>query len=685
MRTRTTPLVAIAAAAGLLLAGSGAGAVSSVPGAGDRWAPDSQNRPTVLSGTSGRVSFRPVGRSFPNPKLPARRKAAPSNDAFGRLGNEDFAAYGTGTVLHSDPELTEGGGVTVDMAMADAVYASQQLSAFTDELGRPIVTGFSGLTGQAHARAVNLDPPDAVGIDVDMGRPADSKAPPTGRPDRHETSTNLEPVLKTDLLRAEAAARAVSTGCVIGDDLARAASSADDTEVADVDFDPDSKKPLASLSADEPGRAVSTTRARTYLEPIPDRPGRFAAVSELRQTIAPVTFGLPGADQKFTLEIGGEWVMRAMTDGTSGEVTFRPEKDGEEERPALRLLQDDELVAVGMGDLGDRTGIFIDGAPVGDIRIGGEARAIFGHHGSKPTATGTRVSAAADMVVVRLFEPAAELRIGHMEVGLAVPAGGVTCPGIGLTKISDPATIRPGDSFSWKLEVHNPNDCLLDKVRVTDSPTASRGVEWAALTSIPRATRSPNGDLIFDNIGAIATGETRSLELNARVEPGSDLGTITNRASAVGECGDAVLVGGAETTTNVGMAIVPTLPRPPAGVPSNDAPSRRDSADSSGSEEQSAFGPPAFGPSQAPPGSNSRSASATRTSSASASRSSTAKRPATSVGSQRKNSLTERPALASGAAPLARSGADTTPPIALGLGLLGLGRVFRLAKARRRA
>ncbi|HKY76975.1 MAG TPA: hypothetical protein VJS45_12595 [Acidimicrobiia bacterium] len=609
-----------------------------------------------------------------------KRKTAPSNDAFGLLGSEAFAAYGTGTVLHSDPELSEGGDVTVDLAMADAVYAAQQLPAFTDELGRPIVTGFSGLTGQAHARAVNLDPPDAVGIDVDMGRPADSKAPPTGDPVRRETNTDLEPAVKADLLRAEAAARAVSSGCVIGDDLARAAASADDTDVGDMDFDPESKKPLASLSADEPGRAVSTTKSRTYLEPIPDRPGRFAAITELRQTIAPVTLGLPGVDEKFTLEVGGEWVMRASTDGTTGSVTSRPENSDYEERPAIRLLQDDELIAVGMGDLGDRTGIFIDGAPVGEIRIGGEPRAIFGRHGSKATETGTRVSAAGDMAVVRLFETAAELRIGHMEVGLAVPVGGVKCPGIGLTKISDPATIRPGDSFSWKLEVHNPNDCVLDKVRVTDSPTASRGVEWTAVTSIPRATRSPNGDLVFENIGALATGETRSLELNARVEPGSELGTITNRASAVGECGEAFLAGGAETTTNVGMAIVPALPRPPAGVPAGDGPSRRDSAGEAGSGE-SAYGPPTSGASSTPSGSNSRSASATRTSSATAIRSGSAARSGTSIG---QGSQSAAAATASGA-PLARSGADTVPHMALGLALLGLGRAVRLARVRRSA
>jgi hypothetical protein len=675
MRTRTTPIIALAATASLLLGGTAALAISSDPKDEPRPGSKSGAAAAPAEVRSGRVSFRPVtGKGFPEPKIPVKKRVAPVNDAFARLGADAFAAYGTGTVLHSDPELSERAGVTVDLSVADAVYSAQALSPFTDELGRPIVSGLPALSGQAHARAVTLDPPDAAGIDVDLGGPADSKAPPTSRPVVRETTTNLEPVVKADLLRAEAAARAVSTGCVIGDDLARAAASADDTEVGDVDLDPESTKPLLSLSADDPGRAVSTTKSRSYLEPIPGRPGRFAAVSELRQTIAPVTFGLPGVDEKFTLEVGGEWVMRAVADGTKGEVALRPENSEDHERPAIRLFQGEELIAVGLGDV-DRTGIFIDGDPVGDIRIGGEARAIFGGADSKPAQTATRVAAAADMVVVRLFEVGAELRIGHMEVGLAVPAGGVKCPGIGLTKASDPAAVRPGDPFAWNLEVFNPNDCVLDQVKVVDTPTASQGVDWKAVTSVPRATRAPNGDLVFDNIGALASGERRLLQLNAQIEPGSELGAITNRASAVGVCGEAPLAGTAETTTYVGMTVVPAVPRPPAGVPAGERPTRRESAGTTNPGESAAA--PA-----GPSGSATRSASASSAGSRTATRSASAARAATAVDGQRLNAqANQAPA---GAAPLARTGGETAPYVALALGLLGMGRVFRLATVRRR-
>ena len=617
------------------------------------------------------MSVRPVGRRFPDPKFPAAKKGPASNDAFGRLGGPAFAAYGSGTVLHSDPELSGTDiAVTIDMAMADAVYSDKDLSGFADELGRPIVERLPASSGQAHGHAITVDPPEALGEDVDLGEPADSKAPPIARPVTRETKADLT-VVKADLFRAEAAARAVSTGCVIGNDLSRAAASADDTDVGGSG----STKPLLSLGAEGPERAVSESKSRTYLVPITGAPGRFRAVSEVRQTIAPVTFGLPGSDEQFTIEVAGEWVMRASSDGSKGTVWFGGENTSDGDRPALRLIRGGKAIdEVGLRELGDRAGIFIDGDPVGDIRIGGEPRAILGRPDSRPTQTPTLVSAAADVVVVRLFESQAELRVGHMEVGLAVPPGGVPCPGISVTKTSDPETVRPGDAFSWNLEVSNLNDCVLDKVKVIDSPSASRDVDWKALTSVPRATQSPNGDLVFENIGPIATGETRVLKINAQVEPGSSLGTITNRAAAAGVCGDANLGGGAETVTKVGMITVPGVPRPSAGVAASDRP-RRDDAAQSPEEPKPSSGPAIASTSARRDAAELRSASAAR--SASSTRSATA-----ATGAQTAAGTAARGT--SVAAPLARSGAEAGPSVLLALGLLAVGRLFRMGRVRRR-
>src|SRR5581483_3057638 len=180
--------------------------------------------------------------------------------------------------------------------------------------------------------------------------------------------------------------------------------------------------------------------------------------------------------------------------------------------------------------------------------------------GSPPTVTGTRVSAAADAVVVRLFEPHAELHVGHMEVGLAVPPGGVACPGIQMTKTSDPASVRPGDPFAWNIEVSNPNDCDLDKVQVVDTPSPTAGVVWNPVSSLPRATQSPDGSLVFDAFGPLSNGQTMTLKLNAAVNAMSAPGTITNRAMATGICADAPMRWDAETKTTIGTGLGPGVP-----------------------------------------------------------------------------------------------------------------------------
>ncbi|HVW31538.1 MAG TPA: hypothetical protein VHL53_03265 [Acidimicrobiia bacterium] len=605
----------------------------------------------------GRVSFRPVSaRNFPDPVFAVDGPASTSNDAFGRLDPGAFAAYGTGTVLHSDPALNGTDvAATLDLAASDAVYTTRDVPAFSDELQRPVISGLKAGNGLAHARAAQVDPPDALG-DVDTGEPADSSAPPTGDPVVRESQADLTPLTRADALRSEASARAVPTGCVIGREIARGAASADQTDIADTDPSPNSTKPLLSLSADTPPRAVSQSTSIVHLTPIPGRPGRFGAVAETRQTIAPVTFGLPGSNDKYTIEVGGEWVLRAAADGTQGVASLQAEKSDNQDRPVLRLINGKEvLTEADLPRLGDRTGIFLDGQPIGDIRIGGEARALNGPPESTPVESGVRVAAAADVVVVRLFEPQAELRIGHMEVALAVPAGGIPCPGIAMTKTANPASVAPGQTFKWNIEVANPNDCLLEGVKVTDTPVSSAGVDWKALASLPRARRSLiGGRLDFDTLAPLDTGQRNALEIDAEVEPDSAPGTISNRAVAVGTCGDTPMAGAAETTTTVAAGPAPTLPGPNLGLgrqaeePAGRSGSSHDT--DTAAAETVAIGAPS---------------SATRSGFAAA------PRPAPTAGA--------RPA----AGPLPRSGAPLGPLAGQALGLVGVGLLARRSGRRR--
>jgi hypothetical protein len=512
--------------------------------------------------------------------VPAATKAPLSNEAFGHLPPDGFAAYATGTVYHTDAELSldEDNPAEIDLATSDAAYAAQTLNAFSDELGRPSIPKLDAGSGFGRGRAVQVTPPEALGGNVDLSilDPAEAKAPPSRAPVTKETQTDASPLLKADSFKAEASARAVPTGCVIGNDLARGSGTANDTDVADTQPDDESTDPILSVSADEPPppRAVSQSLSRATLFPLKDRPGRFGVMAETSQTIAPITFALPGAEEKITIEVGGVWALRARADGTNGSLSFGPEP-GSGDQPMLRLIEGDEAIdEVTLQELGGKTGIYVDGEPVGEIRIGGEARAIGGKPASKPTQTPTRVAAAVDIVAMRLFDPPAELRVGHMEIAVAVPPGGVACPGIGMKKEAQPASVRPGDKFTWTIALTNPNDCALDKVKVVDATTAGPGVVWRVLTTLPKSTLGKDGSLTFDGVGPIRTGETKTLQIQGEVDGKSVPGTITNNASAAGSCGGAPMSGATEASLAVGVAPTSALAPAPTPPPADIRPGR---------------------------------------------------------------------------------------------------------------
>jgi hypothetical protein len=577
MRARNGHLAPIAAVAALLAGGSAASAIPVAPVA-------SVADPIASAGGSvaspadlpGVELVRHTLLGDLDLGLPAAKKAAPlSNEAFGQLPPDGFAAYATGTVYHTDAELSldEDNPAEIDLATSDAAYAAHALAAFSDELGRPIIPKLDSGSGFGRGRAVQVTPPEALGGDVDLSilDAAEAKAPPSRAPVTKETQTDASPLLKADSFKAEASARAVPTGCVIGNDLARGSGTANDTDVADTQPDDESSDPILSVSAEEPPppRAVSQSLSRATLFPLKDRPGRFGVMAETSQTIAPVTFALPGADEKITVEVGGVWALRARADGTSGSLSFGPEP-GSGDQPMLRVIEGDEAIdEVTLQELGGKTGIFVNGEPVGEIRIGGEARAIGGKPASKPTETPTRVAAAVDIAAMRLFDPPAELRVGHMEIAVAVPPGGVACPGIGMKKEAQPASVRPGDKFTWTIALTNLNDCALDKVKVVDSTTANPGVVWRVLTTLPKSSLGKDGSLTFDGVGPIRTGETKTLQIQGEVDGKSVPGTITNKASAAGGCGGAPMSGGTEASLAVGVAPTSGLapaPTPPADV-----------------------------------------------------------------------------------------------------------------------
>lgn len=573
MSSRIRQLSVLASLAALTIGGSAAAALPSPP------APAS-----AASQPSGSEGWLP-GLGYLRGLVPGPSPAAAPADAPKRirptaagLPAGAFAGYATATVFHTDPELARDNdgdnfNAEYDLGLSDAAHTSVPLPSVTDELGRQVIPALDAGHSFGQGRGVKLP---AFLEEVDLGadlEPALAQAPPSTTPVRKSARADLE-FVRADTFEAEALARAIPTGCVLGDDLARGLGAANQTGVdLDGDFD-DERKPLLSVSVEEPPppRAVSQSLSRVALSPKPVAPGRFGGIAESRLTVAPITFGIPGATRKddilFTLELAGEFVLRGAADGQNGNYFFGPE-GADDARPIARLFQNGK--EVGGAGFGDIVPIKVGDETIGEIRIGDDPHAIGGDSAAPPIVTGTRVAAVADVAVVRFFAIGAQQRIGHIEVDLTVPAGGVPCPGIAMEKRSEPASVTPGSPFTYTIDVSNPNDCVLSSVKVRDTVTAEPGVNWKVLTTLPRSTIGREGTLIFD-LDSLRPAEHKTIRINAEAGADSKPGALSNEATATGECSAVPLAGAATAVTTIRAGLTPAGPsvgpvNPPPSFP----------------------------------------------------------------------------------------------------------------------
>jgi hypothetical protein len=657
-------LVAATAFLGLAFAGSAASAVPvPIPGH-DARSEGPQLRERL------RTQFE---RSFGGLNPPDLRSATPkapgtaaigSADPFPGLASGQFAAYASATVNHTAARLV---GKEVDhdanIAASHAAHSQAAAPRWDSETGRAAFPDLAA--GSSIGRALAAEFSESGAAEEDSVLPLDpveAKAPPSSAPVTDGTDIDVPPLLKSRTLRADASARALNGGCVLGNDLALGRANADAKALVDTKGDAKNPAPLLSLAADDPRRGVAQSLARTRLVPLPGQANRFGLLAETRQTVAPVTF-FEGEANEMTIEVAGEWILRAVADGAKGFVTLDVERDQDDDRPLLRIISRSgggkEVQTV--GDLDEFHALNAGGLTLSNgvtVVLGESIRGLRGDTGSESVATGTRAAGALDIFRLQTSDDPADAiaRVGHMEAAVAVPTGGATCPGVGITKRSTTPTVDAGGRFSWLLDISNPNDCVLDKVKVLDTIQSSRGLDYRVTATSPPG-RVDGDTITFDQLGPLHTGATRNLRIDVEVDPNTAAGRFTNQAVATGLCGSVPVSGAAEEETEVDPpSLLDVVGRAGANEPAVRVPAGRSAAGVPGPARSP--GDVIVRPVPGPSPSDSDSAHGdTRTSSSSASRG------APGESSRR-----------AGAA-LARTGGATSG--LLGMALCGIGLAFR--------
>jgi hypothetical protein len=284
-------------------------------------------------------------------------------------------------------------------------------------------------------------------------------------------------------------------------------------------------------------------------------------MAETRQTLAPVVLfqGIPGAE--LTIELLGEWTLRAVATGIANGayVQYQPATAGA--TPVLKISNTLPVV----GDVVDSVLITLNqllgqtplpGVLNGDLLGLGLVDLALN---PAPTVTespdGTSAKASVDVVKVRLLPGAtgilgqltnsvvpnlelADVRIGHMEVETKVPAGGVICPGLDVTKstVDNVEVVNAGSEFGYNVNLRNPYDCELTANRLGDQMSVESGMKFTIRGADPPGAQIGANTVTYADVGTIAPKGTRDVRIQVAVAADSAGGFFTNTAKAISNC-----------------------------------------------------------------------------------------------------------------------------------------------------
>lgn len=494
-----------------------------------------------------------------------------STQAVAQTASGSFSGHATSVMVHADAVRTEGSRLAdVEVSFSGASIDSDGYSkAVRNEVGRTVspAAGDKRSAARGAALEVGLNVADDADNQVIIAGKAETAAPGAEESISELGPLKAAPLAWASLLSGRANALYAGNQCVLGEDASRGTSGIADVQLLETGEtleDGSLGSPLLALDAPNPDRVVVGSVSRTRFVAQTNKAGAVLGrnaglMSETRLTVLPVTF-FKGTANETTIEVLGEWVLRAVATGMSGGawVHFGP-GDASPETPVLRVIRGGEVqnilrVQDVLGDAGRQ--IVIPG--LGEIAVGEDARAIGGEFASEPgvKGDGTAASAAADIVRVRLLSDSgvADVRIGHLEAAVTVPSGGIACA-IPVTKTPNPTTVPVNSPFTTDIVITNPYDCDLQDVEATDEIATANAARYRVdnVSDAGAYTGSgSSGSIAWDALGTIDAGKKK--QISAAFTATAGPGTITDTVLVTGTCG----VGDSTGTTTVQVTVTGT-------------------------------------------------------------------------------------------------------------------------------
>ena len=476
-----------------------------------------------------------------------------------------YAAFATGTVLHAG---LAGALAGLDFVSSTAAATSAPTTSPTNsELGRVALPALPAKGSYGQGVGLGLDVGLLPGLSAGLFGNARAVAPPSSAPVENEAApVSLAPLVSLTPFRAGAQALSSAAGCVLGSNLASGRGEAADLSLLGQNglhgVRIGDATPAGSV-----GRPLSQSESRTVVVP-GSEPGRLGLMAESSEVLGPVTL-LAGTASQTTVELKGQWVLRATADGRTGTIFYGPQSLPADQTVVVVRNAVGAIVTQASASqmrLAGTLGVHLQVAGVGEIVVGEQPRAR-GRAGAPP-ASGSGAEAAVDLVRIRLLGQ--DIRLGHLEAAVAVPPAGITCPGLDVSVTPDAPTVAPGADFGVKVRVRNPNEGTVSGLAVAVRTATDPGV-------VVGAAPAGSGNVVGIDAGTFKVttplGPGQSVELPGRVRVGatSGPGRVRLGATASGQYGDGpTAVPAAGDVTSDGPVV--TAAAVPAGSPGSTSP-----------------------------------------------------------------------------------------------------------------
>jgi hypothetical protein len=472
-----------------------------------------------------------------------------------------FAGYSTGTAIHAT--ALQAGDTGPRLVNADAGFSAAEsntaaLGAKANEMQVALHSADAdGKNSSGRGAGLQVDIGGGLPEDqqaIALAGQANSTAPPSTGFERHELPgipnnpgdgpLALNPIAWASLLRGEALANFTDDPCGLGPltPLGYGLGYAADAQLLDASgsttgLPPDGRLIAPIVATDNPFPERSAVQSRSITYAVPNGAGKYGLVSETRMTFAPIHIGrfnplglpaeiAPGVGTGLVVELLGEWVFRATATGLPGGASLSygvEDGFGHPVTPGtavIRLSTSAGLLpwdlTLTLQDVFGDAGLVLPSAlqPLLGLALGEDARAIAAPGAtpdadSAPTidsANGTTASGAVDVLRVNLLQnpspgvTGADVRLGHFEAAVSVPAGGFDCTAPTTTTTSTTTTLPPTTTSTTAGP--GPTTTTSTTIAPTTTTTAGPGPTTTTSTTVP-----PTGTLEICNVGDHSHGQ----------------------------------------------------------------------------------------------------------------------------------------------------------------------------------